>query len=217
MKHVPKGVEDRPEDGGSHPAGRARQDFCPKLPFCWTGVQTINLVACIGEFICQPLRSPDQSLFRCTRPGLSPISVGLSSAPETKKANEDGSPIAYALKRAMKKGNGAADLRTDILAGIVVGIGTVPLSMALSVPFRSTACTPPSSPEHRCRSWGVANLGAPPLHRSPEDRADGATRRPGLAFLRSRQVAPPTTQPSHCAGDAHLRRVHRERSCPRLG
>ncbi len=42
-------------------------------------------------------------------------------------------PLAYALRRAMRKGYGAKDLRADILAGIVVGIVALPLSMALAI------------------------------------------------------------------------------------
>jgi SulP family sulfate permease len=42
-------------------------------------------------------------------------------------------PIAAALKRALAKGYGAADLRADIMAGAVVGIVALPLSMALAI------------------------------------------------------------------------------------
>jgi SulP family sulfate permease len=42
-------------------------------------------------------------------------------------------PVAYALRRTFAKGYGLADLRADILAGIVVGIVALPLSMALAI------------------------------------------------------------------------------------
>jgi SulP family sulfate permease len=42
-------------------------------------------------------------------------------------------PIAYALRRAITKGYGAKELRADVLAGIVVGIVALPLSMALAI------------------------------------------------------------------------------------
>jgi SulP family sulfate permease len=42
-------------------------------------------------------------------------------------------PIASALKRVFSKGYGLGDLRADILAGAVVGIVALPLSMALAI------------------------------------------------------------------------------------
>lgn len=42
-------------------------------------------------------------------------------------------PIGAALRRVFSKGYGVHDLRTDILAGIVVGIVALPLSMALAI------------------------------------------------------------------------------------
>lgn len=42
-------------------------------------------------------------------------------------------PIAYALRRALSKGYRAQDLRADVLAGIVVGVVALPLSMALAI------------------------------------------------------------------------------------
>jgi SulP family sulfate permease len=42
-------------------------------------------------------------------------------------------PIATALRRAFQKGYGARELRADVLAGIVVGIVALPLSMALAI------------------------------------------------------------------------------------
>ena len=42
-------------------------------------------------------------------------------------------PIASALKRVFAKGYGLGDLRADVLAGIVVGIVALPLSMALAI------------------------------------------------------------------------------------
>src|SRR5262245_32228044 len=44
-----------------------------------------------------------------------------------------GPPIAVALRRILQKGYRLADLRSDILAGLVVGIIALPLSMALAV------------------------------------------------------------------------------------
>jgi SulP family sulfate permease len=42
-------------------------------------------------------------------------------------------PVASALKRAFAKGYGPTDLRADLMAGIVVGIVALPLSMALAI------------------------------------------------------------------------------------
>ena len=42
-------------------------------------------------------------------------------------------PIAFAVRRVMKKGYGAKELRADVIAGIVVGIVALPLSMALAI------------------------------------------------------------------------------------
>jgi SulP family sulfate permease len=44
-----------------------------------------------------------------------------------------GFPIAYALRRTLRKGYKAQDFRADVLAGIVVGIVALPLSMALAI------------------------------------------------------------------------------------
>jgi SulP family sulfate permease len=41
--------------------------------------------------------------------------------------------IAYALRRALSKGYGAKDFRADVLAGVVVGVVALPLSMALAI------------------------------------------------------------------------------------
>jgi sulfate permease, SulP family len=41
--------------------------------------------------------------------------------------------MAFALRRAMAKGYGLTDLRADVLAGAVVGIVALPLSMALAI------------------------------------------------------------------------------------
>ncbi len=42
-------------------------------------------------------------------------------------------PIAYAIRRAFRKGYKLADLRTDVLAGLVVAVVALPLSMALAI------------------------------------------------------------------------------------
>lgn len=42
-------------------------------------------------------------------------------------------PLAFALRRALRKGYGIDDLRADVLAGVVVGIVALPLSMALAI------------------------------------------------------------------------------------
>jgi SulP family sulfate permease len=44
-----------------------------------------------------------------------------------------GPPVAVALRRTFRLGYGLADLRSDILAGLVVGVIALPLSMALAV------------------------------------------------------------------------------------
>ncbi len=47
--------------------------------------------------------------------------------------DRSGFPIAYALRRALRKGYKAKDFRADVLAGVVVGIVALPLSMALAI------------------------------------------------------------------------------------
>jgi SulP family sulfate permease len=42
-------------------------------------------------------------------------------------------PVAVALRRALAAGYGKAELRSDLLAGLVVGIVALPLSMALAI------------------------------------------------------------------------------------
>jgi SulP family sulfate permease len=42
-------------------------------------------------------------------------------------------PIATALRGALRRGYGATDLRADVLAGLVVGVVALPLSMALAI------------------------------------------------------------------------------------
>src|SRR5438034_2451545 len=42
-------------------------------------------------------------------------------------------PIGAALRRTFAKGYGAPQLRADLLAGVVVGIVALPLSMALAI------------------------------------------------------------------------------------
>src|SRR5882757_9942064 len=42
-------------------------------------------------------------------------------------------PIAFAIRRVFRKGYGAKDFRADVLAGVVVGIVALPLSMALAI------------------------------------------------------------------------------------
>jgi SulP family sulfate permease len=44
-----------------------------------------------------------------------------------------GFPIAYALRRTLRKGYKLPDFRADVLAGVVVGIVALPLSMALAI------------------------------------------------------------------------------------
>src|SRR5690606_13724956 len=42
-------------------------------------------------------------------------------------------PFAFGLRRALAKGYGLAELRADVLAGMVVGVVALPLSMALGI------------------------------------------------------------------------------------
>lgn len=61
-----------------------------------------------------------------TRP-RQPSGAGSPSAPSNPF------PIAFALRRVFAKGYGLRDLRTDALAGVIVGIVALPLSMALAI------------------------------------------------------------------------------------
>ena len=42
-------------------------------------------------------------------------------------------PVGSAVRKVLAQGYGAADLRADVLAGLVVGIVALPLSMALAI------------------------------------------------------------------------------------
>ncbi|WP_394827235.1 C4-dicarboxylic acid transporter DauA [Pendulispora albinea] len=67
------------------------------------------------------LESPPRS--RAFRKELAPGKAGAMAAV----------PIGAALRRVFAKGYGIADLRSDVLAGAVVGIVALPLSMALAI------------------------------------------------------------------------------------
>jgi SulP family sulfate permease len=58
-------------------------------------------------------------------------SAGAASGPA--RDGGKGFPIAYALRRAFRKGYRGLDFRADVLAGVVVGIVALPLSMALAI------------------------------------------------------------------------------------
>jgi SulP family sulfate permease len=63
-----------------------------------------------------------------------PLAAPRASAPsQSALGGAAGFPIATALRRALRKGYGARELRADVLAGIVVGIVALPLSMALAI------------------------------------------------------------------------------------
>ena len=48
-------------------------------------------------------------------------------------------PFAVALRRSLAAGYGARELRADVLAGLVVGVVALPLSMALAIAVRRAA------------------------------------------------------------------------------
>ncbi len=64
---------------------------------------------------------------------------GAMSPPRTEQQSKPmfdglrGIPIAYALRRTFRKGYTVQDLRADLLAGVVVGVVALPLSMALAI------------------------------------------------------------------------------------
>ncbi len=64
---------------------------------------------------------------------LSPPSPRASEPSRPALNGATGFPIATALRRAFRNGYGARELRADVLAGIVVGIVALPLSMALAI------------------------------------------------------------------------------------
>jgi len=57
----------------------------------------------------------------------------VSAAGEVRRRIPEDFPLAWAMRRALRKGYGARDLRADALAGVVVGIVALPLSMALAI------------------------------------------------------------------------------------
>lgn len=59
--------------------------------------------------------------------------VAKTSASQWGPKGPGGFPIAYAMRRALSKGYSAQDFRADVLAGTVVGIVALPLSMALAI------------------------------------------------------------------------------------
>src|SRR5215471_19736026 len=56
-----------------------------------------------------------------------------SSSPAPTFVAKQPIPIGAAVRRVFSKGYGAPEIRADILAGIVVGIVALPLSMALAI------------------------------------------------------------------------------------
>jgi SulP family sulfate permease len=73
-----------------------------------------------------------------TRPRFSSVDISehgeSEGAPKPRgEAKNEGFPIASAIRRAFARGYGVADLRADVLAGTVVGIVALPLSMALAI------------------------------------------------------------------------------------
>lgn len=64
-----------------------------------------------------------------------PGPIGKQHATSTRHGELPGSrlPIAAAMRRVWSKGYTAADLRADLLAGCVVGVVALPLSMALAI------------------------------------------------------------------------------------
>lgn len=54
-------------------------------------------------------------------------------APPARAEEKKSFPIAYAMRRVIAKGYHLADFRADVLAGVVVGIVALPLSMALAI------------------------------------------------------------------------------------
>jgi len=59
--------------------------------------------------------------------------VTQSTATSADRAQTVQVPVAYAIRRAFQKGYGVAELRSDLLAGSVVAIVALPLSMALAI------------------------------------------------------------------------------------
>jgi SulP family sulfate permease len=57
----------------------------------------------------------------------------VSSSPAPQLVAKQPIPIGAAVRRVFSKGYGAPEIRADILAGIVVGIVALPLSMALAI------------------------------------------------------------------------------------
>jgi len=60
------------------------------------------------------------------------IPPGIGSSLAALDGNR-GFPIAYAIRRVVRKGYKLPDFRADVLAGVVVGIVALPLSMALAI------------------------------------------------------------------------------------
>lgn len=61
------------------------------------------------------------------------VSVLRKAQPSFAEIAKERVPVGYAIRRALKKGYGRADLRADVLAGTVVAIVALPLSMALAI------------------------------------------------------------------------------------
>ena len=84
--------------------------------------------------ILRPIRARERE--PATMSPTTPKPAIPAGAPEPARpalSGPSGFPIATAMRRALKKGYGARELRADVLAGIVVGIVALPLSMALAI------------------------------------------------------------------------------------
>src|SRR5688572_9951760 len=73
-----------------------------------------------------------EELVKSSRPAASSRS-SMASFSEIEVAKKTPFQVATAIRRAFAKGYGARELRADLMAGAVVGVVALPLSMALAI------------------------------------------------------------------------------------
>src|SRR5262249_43245529 len=80
-------------------------------------------------------REPSAAVAPGARSPAGPYAPGLGAAEEVDRAMNRPRPfrLCHALREAFEQGYGLAHLRADVLAGLVVGVVALPLSMALAI------------------------------------------------------------------------------------
>src|SRR5262245_32813865 len=89
------------------------------------GIGITHILASLPEAPAPPSRQSTRQRPRWQRP------MGKKRYLDTLPSVRD--TLAYGLRTRLREGYGGRDLRADIMAGLVVGVVALPLSMALAI------------------------------------------------------------------------------------